>query len=277
MLHQMTMSRGNFTNTRHATTYDHVSPLKLDLAGKHVLITGTAFEDGVGCATAMAFARAGATAIAIADLRGVSEEVASKIKARAVQAGRIAPKVVCHKVDIARLDDIKAMYDHVSEAFGGRLDILVNNAAHMEPIQSFLETDPDVYWRTYEVNVRRLFNMARSFLSMLLSSRKVHQGLCTMVNVASSGALTARPGSSSYRSSKLAVLRWTEMVQLEYADQGLLAFCVNPGAVKTEITKTAPEVVRDAFPNRPEIAGDMIVWLAAKRMDWLGGRYVDCP
>jgi hypothetical protein len=69
MLHQMTMSRGNFTNTRHATTYDHVSPLKLDLAGKHVLITGTAFEDGVGCATAMAFARAGATAIAIADLR----------------------------------------------------------------------------------------------------------------------------------------------------------------------------------------------------------------
>jgi tRNA A37 threonylcarbamoyladenosine dehydratase len=109
MLHQMTMSRGNFTNTRHATTYDHVSPLKLDLAGKHVLITGTAFEDGVGCATAMAFARAGATAIAIADLRGVSEEVASKIKARAVQAGRIAPKVVCHKVDIARLDDIKAI------------------------------------------------------------------------------------------------------------------------------------------------------------------------
>jgi NAD(P)-dependent dehydrogenase (short-subunit alcohol dehydrogenase family) len=53
------------------------------------------------------------------------------IKARAVQAGRIATKVVCHKVDIARLDDVKAMYDHVSEPFGGRLDILVNNAAHM--------------------------------------------------------------------------------------------------------------------------------------------------
>lgn len=277
MIDRMTMSGGNFTKTRHATTYDHVSPLKLDLSGKHVLITGTAFEDGVGFATAIAFVRAGAAAIAVADLHGVPEELASRLKARAVQAGRTAPKVVCHKVDIAQLDSVQAMYDHVSHAFGGRLDVLVNNAAHMEPIQSFLETDPDVYWRTYEVNVRGLFNMARTFLPMLLSSRKDRQGLCTIINVASSGALTACAGSSSYRSSKLAVLRWTEMLQLEYADQGLLAFCVNPGAIKTEITKTAPEIVREAFPNRPEIAGDTIVWLAAKRMDWLGGRYVDCP
>lgn len=274
---RITVSGGNFTSKRHATTYDYISPLKLDLTGKHVLITGTAFENGVGYATATAFARAGASVIAVADRHGISEQLLSRLRSAAVQAGLVEPTVIGCTVDIAQLDSVQAMFDSVSQAFGGRLDVLVNNAAHMEPIQSFLDTDPDVYWRSYEVNVRGLFNMARVFLPMLLSSRNEHKGLCTMINVASSGALTARSGSGSYRSSKLAILRWTETLQLEYADRGLLALCVNPGAIKTEITKTAPEAVRDAFPNRPEIAGDTIVWLAGERREWLGGRYVDCP
>lgn len=277
MVDRLTLSGGRFTNQRHPTTYDHISPLKLNLTGKHVIVTGAAFEDGVGYATATAFARAGAAAIAIADLHGVSDHLAARLKTAATEAGRTEPKVVCCQADIAKLDSVQAMYDVVTETFGGRLDVLVNNAAHMEPMQPLLETDPDVYWRTYEVNVRGLFNMCRTFLPMLLSSRASHEGLCTIVNVASSGALTARASSGSYRSSKLAVLRWTETLQLEYEDQGLLTFCVNPGAIKTKITETSPEEVRNRFPNRPEIAGDTIAWLAAERREWLGGRYLDCP
>jgi hypothetical protein len=52
---------------------------------------------------------------------------------------------------------------------------------------------------------------------------------------------------------------------------------VNPGAIKTEITKGAPETLRNALPDRPDIAGDTIAWLAAERREWLGGRYVSCP
>jgi NAD(P)-dependent dehydrogenase (short-subunit alcohol dehydrogenase family) len=90
--------------------------------------------------------------------------------------------------------------------------------------------------------------------------------------------LSVRAGSSSYRTSKLAVLRWTETMQLEYGDKGLLTFCVNPGAIKTKITEgSIPEQVRKRFPDRPDVAGDTIAWLAAERRDWLGGRYVSCP
>lgn len=251
--------------------------MKLDLTGKRVLITGTAFEEGVGYATATAFARSGAAAIAMADLHGVSEKLAAGIKAAAAQAGHTEPLVICCQVDISQLESVQAMYAVVSKAFEGRLDVVVNNAAHMEPYQPLLQTDPDVYWQTYQVNVRGLFNMSRVFLPLLLSTRTSHHGLCTMINVSSSGALTARPGSGSYRSSKLAILRWTETLQLEYESEGLLTFCVNPGAIKTKITETAPEAVRNAFPNRPEIAGDTIAWLASERREWLGGRYVDCP
>ncbi|KAF2824803.1 NAD(P)-binding protein [Ophiobolus disseminans] len=271
------LAGGDFTAKRHSTTYDFISSLKLDLAGHHVLVTGAAWEDGVGYATATAFARAGASAIAMADLHGVSDELVGKLKLAATQAGRVEPTVISCKVDIAESNSVHALHDTVSRIFGGRLDIVINNAAHMEPYKPLLDSDPDVYWRTYEVNVNGLFNMARAFLPMLLSANASHNGLCTMINVASSGALTARPGSGSYRSSKLAILRWTETLQLEYGDQRLLTFCVNPGAIKTKITETAPEAVRNKFPDRPDVAGDTIAWLAAERRGWLAGRYVSCP
>lgn len=261
----------------HTSLYDYISPLKLDLAGKHVLITGAALEDGIGYATATAFARAGASAIAIADIHSVSSDLVVKLKLAATQAGRLEPVVLTYTVDIARQDSVQAMHDILSQGFEERLDIVINNAAHMEPYKPFLDSEPDVYWRTWEVNLHGLFNIARTFLPMQLSTRANHGGLCTMINVSSSGALTPRPGSGSYRSSKLAILRWTESLQLEYGDAGLLAFCVNPGAIKMRITEAAPEAMRNALPHRPDIAGDTIAWLAAERREWLGGRYVSCP
>lgn len=271
------LSGAYFTDTRHSTTYDYVSPLTLDLSGKHVLITGAAWEDGVGYATATAFARAGASAIAVADLHGVSDDLVAKLKLAAVQAGRPEPVVLSCTVDIAKQDSVQAVHDIVSQGFGGRLDIVVNNAAHMEPYERLLDSDSDVYWRTWEVNVRGLINMARVFLPMQLSTFASNDGLCTMINVSSSGALSARATSGSYRSSKLAILRWTETLQLEYGEEGLLAFCVNPGAIKTKITENVSEAMRNALPDRPDVAGDTIAWLAAERREWLGGRYVSCP
>ncbi|KAM0546271.1 hypothetical protein ACHAPJ_010954 [Fusarium lateritium] len=269
-------SGGAFTVMHRSTTYDFISPLQFDLSGKHVLVTGTAWESGVGFATATAFARAGASTLAVVDLHPMPADSISRLKSVAVAAGRHEPTVLTSVVDISKSESIQALYDNLSEGLQGRLDILVNNAAHMEPYESFLESDPDVYWRTWEVNIHGLINMARTFLPLLLASHESDAGLSTMVNVASSGALSVRPGSSAYRTSKLAVLRWTEAMQVEYADQGLLAYCVNPGAIKTEITKTAPESVRNAFPDKPDVAGDTIVWLGADRKEWLGGRYISC-
>jgi len=269
--------RRDFTENRHSTTYPYISPSNLDLTGKYVLITGTAFEDGVGFATATAFARAGASAIGLVDFHEISDDLVARLKSAATESGRAEPVILHFAVDIAKLDDVQALHKRISQHFGGRLDVLVNNAAHMEPYAPFLDSDPEVYWRTYEVNLRGLFNMARTFLPMLLASKAAQGGLCTMVNVASSGALSARPGSSAYRSSKLAVVRWTESLQLEYEEQGLIACSVNPGAIKTNITKGTPESVRNSLPDKPDVAGDTIVWLSSERREWLGGRYVSCP
>ena len=267
------MSQPDFITHNHGTSYEYISPLQHDLAGKHVLITGAAWHDGVGAATATAYARAGASVIAICDIHEISGDIEARLLSAAADAGRAKPVIVTGRVDISNLLSVQALHDRLLSKLDGRLDILVNNAAVMEPLGTFLDVDPNVYWQTWETNIRGLFNMTRTFLPMLLSTR----GLCTVVNVASSGALSPRPLSSGYRTSKLAILRWTENTQLDFADSGLLMYCVNPGAIKTQITVAQPDAVRNMLPHQPEIAGDTIVWLSAERKEWLAGRYVSCP
>lgn len=265
-------SGANFTPTTHSTTYDYISPLHLDLTGKSVVITGAAYENGIGYATATAFARAGASFIALADIKPVPEPLISNLKTAAVQAGRTEPQILACTVNITSLSSVQAFHDNVTQALDGKpIDILINNAAAMEPAQRLLDSDPETYWRTWEVNVRGLMNMSRIFLPSLLSSpTKI------MLNLSSSGALSARSAGASYRCSKLAILRWTESLQLEYGGEGLLTFCVNPGSVRTELSRGIGEGARAGLRDQPGMAGNTIVWLAGERREWLGGRYVSC-
>lgn len=266
-------SGGNFTATIHSTSYDYISPLKLDLSGRHVLITGVAYKDGVGYATATAFARAGASVIALADHQPIASDLIEDLKAAATQAGRKEPAALPFIADISSPFSVQDLHESVKQALDNRLDILVNNAAYSEPTKPLLDSDPDVYWRTWEVNVHGLFNMARTFLPTLL----LPGGLSTMINLSSSGALSARPAGGSYRTSKLTILRWTESLQLECESQGLLTYCVNPGSIRTQLSSNIPDAVRAMLRDHPSIAGDTIAWLASQRKEWLGGRYVSCP
>ncbi|WWC93094.1 uncharacterized protein L201_008059 [Kwoniella dendrophila CBS 6074] len=274
-----TIKRRDFITNYHATSYDYISPLKLDISGRNVIITGGASQEGVGSATAIAFARAGAKSIAIIDIHDVMESTKEKIKKAALDAERSESLVISCKTNISLLNEVQAAYDTISKVFDGRLDVLINNAAHQEPYATILASDPEVYWRTWEVNLHGVFNMTRLFLPMLLSTRTSNDlpGSCTMINVSSSGALSVRGGSSSYRSSKLALLRWTENTQLDHLDQGLLTFCVNPGAIKTQLTINEPEELRAKLPHKSYIAGDTICWLASERREWLSARYISCP
>lgn len=78
----------------------------------------------------------------------------------------------------------------------------------------------------------RPYLVARAFLPLLLKG-----GDKQMVNVSSVGAHLLNPGLSSYQPSKLALLRFTEFLCVEYGDKGLVAFCIHPGNVPTDIIK----------------------------------------
>lgn len=146
--------RREFTATTHATSYSHISPLSSDLSGRRVLITGAAWEDGVGYATALAFARAGASFIALADLHEISPPLISQLTAPATEAGRSERLIITGIVDISKLESAAAFQETVSKAFGSHLDILINKAAHQEPYASILDSGPEIYWRSVSILVR---------------------------------------------------------------------------------------------------------------------------
>lgn len=258
----------NFTPTLHSTSYPAIdSATKSDHSKHIVFITGA--SKGVGRATAISFAKAGAEGIAIgarSDLSSLETEIQEAAKA----AGKTSPKVLPIKLDLLNHQSVKDAVQEVEKTFG-RLDILINNAGYLAASQSIIDSDPDDWWQTFEVNIRGVYWMTREFLPLMFKG-----GLKTIVNVASTGANSLRPGASGYQTSKFALLRFTEFTMTEYAEQGILAYCVHPGAVDTEMAKKLPAYLHKVLRDAPEVAGDSMCFLSQERREWLAGRYINC-
>jgi NAD(P)-dependent dehydrogenase (short-subunit alcohol dehydrogenase family) len=257
----------DFTTARH-DTYPYIDPTKYDLTGKSVLITGA--SKGVGKATALSYAKAGASHIALA-ARSSLTAIIDEVKQAALAANRPAPTVLAVQIDVTDQSSVSAAVETISSAFSNRLDILVNNAGYLSEFSGIPDSNPDEWWKDWEVNVKGVYLVTRAFWPLLVAS-----SLKIIINVASIGAMMISPGSSAYGSTKLAVLRFTEYINQDHGEgkDGLCAIAMHPGGVMTELAKGMPEHLHGYLMDTPELAGDTIAWLGAERREWLGGRYV---
>ncbi|KAF2828058.1 oxidoreductase-like protein [Ophiobolus disseminans] len=264
---ELSNSGMNFTAVRH-DTYVYIDPTKFDLRGKNVLITGA--SKGVGKATAISFAKAGASNIALA-ARSPLEAITNEVKEAAESSKRAEPNVIALKLDVTDRANVEAVAKELSESFDGRLDILINNAGYLSAFEGILESDPDDWWRHWEVNVKGVYLVTRSFLPLLFKS-----SLKIIINLTSIGAVWLSPNSSAYGSTKLAIMRFTEYINQDNGKgkDDIIAIAVHPGGVKTELATNMPEAYHSYLIDTPELAGDTLVWLSAERREWLGGRYV---
>lgn len=165
---------------------------------------------------------------------------------------------------------MEAAAKQVKEAFGG-LDILMNNAGYLETFKPVADSDPEEWWKTYEINVKGPYLCSRSFLPILLNTKG---GLKTIVNTSSVGAHFIMPGASGYQSTKLALLRQSEFIQEEYKDQGILCYSIHPGGVQTDLSNAMPSNMHGLLIDQPQLAADTVVFLTKDRREWLGGRYI---
>jgi NAD(P)-dependent dehydrogenase (short-subunit alcohol dehydrogenase family) len=125
----------------------------------------------------------------------------------------------------------------------------------------------------WEVNVKGVYLATRALLPLLLKSEN---GSKTILNLSSIGAHVITPTASGYQMGKLAILRFGEFLNAEYAKEGIISFGVHPGGVMTELAMALPKEMHQLLTDTPALAGDTMVWLTSERREWLRGRYVSC-
>ncbi|KAI1107212.1 NAD(P)-binding protein [Jackrogersella minutella] len=257
-----------FIKNTHTDTYEYISPKKLDLHGRSVFITGA--SKGVGRETTLSFAAAGCSKIGIGARSDLSDLV-TEIKKVAREAGRKEPNVVSVKLDVTSEGSVEAAAKTISDEFGGKLDILINNAGYLPEWLPVGASDTNEWWTTYEVNVKGVYLCSRSFIPLLLEGE-----LKTNVLTTSAGAVAVIPKASAYQSTKFVVCRLAEFMAAEYEDQGLVCFAVHPGGIKTELAFHMPDYMHGILVDEPRLPGDCLAWLTAENRPWLSGRYVNC-
>ncbi|GJD04831.1 short-chain dehydrogenase [Colletotrichum higginsianum] len=252
----------------HHDTYPDIDPVTVsDCTGKAVLVTGA--SKGLGRAIAIGYAEAGASMIAVAARSDVSSTVRDVLQA-AEKAGRAEPTVLALEMDVSSTPSVKAAAERLTAEWG-RLDILINNAGYMAPFQLLLETDEDEYMKAWDVNYWGTYRVTKAFLPLMLKG-----GDKTIVNMSSVAAHFMGAGGGAYHISKFALIRFTEFVQDEYADQGVLAFSIHPGGVPTELSSNLPEKLQFRMRDTPELAAHSVAYLTSTKRDWLGGRWLSC-
>ncbi len=225
-----------------------------DLTGKIAMITGA--SRGIGAETAKLLADQGAHVIVTSRKVQGCEEVVNEIKS----AGGNAEALACH---VGNLEDIKAAFDYVRTQFG-KLDILINNAATNPFFGNVLDTDPEAYQKTVDVNIRGYF-----FMSVEAGKLMRKNGNGVIVNTASINGIQPAIAQGIYSITKAAVINMTKVFAKECAQFGIRCNALLPGLTKTKFAGalfTHEEIYQSALQMIPmqrhaepqEMAGTML-------------------
>ncbi|KAI0134001.1 NAD-P-binding protein [Xylariales sp. AK1849] len=257
-----------FTSITHSEPYPFLENARH--VGHRVLVTGG--SRGIGRSVAVAFARAGAAGVAVADISEEFDKLAHDMIAAAQENDFDPPQIILLKLDVTDKDSVRRCAALVNGEFKGKLDVLANNAGFMTPALPIPDSDVTTWWRTMEVNLKGPYLTSKYLIPLLLDNPGGPQ---TIVNINSVAAHNLRPMASAYGTSKFAVLKLTEFLLVEAAEKGLVAYCVHPGAVLTELAeKGMPANTLAVLKDSPERAAKTITWLSSEQRAWLSGRYL---
>lgn len=221
----MHRSTAEAARTATSTTPHWPNAMTSKLAGKIALVTGGG--NGIGRATALAYAREGAK-VAVVDINGdAAQAVADEI----IQLGGEAIVIT---TDVTQAAQVQAMVSQVVAHFG-RLDIAFNNAGIEIEHEPLAKATEDIFDRLMAVNVKGVWLCMKHEIEQML--KQGHGG--AIVNTASIGGLIGAPRQPLYGATKHAVVGMTKSAGVEYGRKGIRINSVCPGIIRTEMTERA--------------------------------------
>jgi len=234
------------------------------LEGKKALITGA--DSGIGRAVALAFAREGAD-VFVSYLS--EDEDAQETKRLVEQAGR---KAVLFPGDIQSAEHCRAMVAQAVQEFG-RIDILVNNAAHQATFDDITQI-PDEEWEvTFRTNIHAMFYITKAAVPHMPEGSAI-------INTTSVNADNPSPELLAYATTKGAIQNFTGGLAQLLAKKGIRVNCVAPGPIWTPLIPSTmpPEKVKSfgqqvpmGRPGQPKELAPAYVMLASAEASYISG------
>jgi NADP-dependent 3-hydroxy acid dehydrogenase YdfG len=269
------------TLTRHKDTYPFISPSKFTgrLQGNVILLTGAG--RGIGRATALALASAGAS---LALLSRTASELSS-LAAEIALIHSSGPTFILARDVLS--DPFQIVVD-VENALGP-IDILINNAGNMRLGPVYKEKDMDIWWHVQELSVKAPMALIHACLPRMLE-----RGKGKVITLGSAAADNSFPFQSAYGAAKAALLKAHQCLDIEMRGNGIVFYCIHPGGNATstlgrgdgvnldamglpEVQRFCEKFVKTAITDTLELAANSIVFLAVdEMMEVFSGRYLDC-
>jgi NAD(P)-dependent dehydrogenase (short-subunit alcohol dehydrogenase family) len=222
----------SFTPTYHQTPYAAIDPSRPELSAKEKVVVITGGGQGIGKATARAFARAKAHAIIITgrtqhtllETQSVLEQISPDTKVRTFVG------------DVTDANAVRTIFDSIKEEFG-RVDVLVSNAGYLPEPAPISKQDLDDFWKGFEINTKGAFIVVQAFLGVASPN-------ATLINVSTGLAHFVSPSSQGYSTSKTATLSLFEFVQNQ--NDSLRVVSIHPGVILTDMS------IKSGFPAQDD-------------------------
>jgi NAD(P)-dependent dehydrogenase (short-subunit alcohol dehydrogenase family) len=237
------------------------------LAGKKAVITGG--DSGIGRAVALAFAREGADVlVSYYDEDDDAKETQRLVKDAGRQCvlmpGDIKDSAHCRSIVQKALTEL------------GRIDILVNNAAHQASFASIEDITEEEWDVTFRTNIHAMFYLTKAAVAHM-------QAGSSIINTTSINADTPSPQLLAYATTKGAIQNFTAGLAQLVAEKGIRVNCVAPGPIWTPLIPSTmpPEKVKDfgkqvpmQRPGQPKELAPVYVMLAADDASYVSGATV---
>lgn len=234
--------------------------IQFDFSGKVAFVTGGG--TGIGRATALAFAKAGASVAVVGRTEASTQETVQLIE----QAGGRAIAIRC---DVAKEDEVQAAVAKAIATFG-RIDLALNNAGVEHEVIALADISTEEWERQIGINLGGVFFSMKHQIPHMLK-----QGGGAIVNISSGPGVKGFAGQAAYCASKWGVIGMSKAAALDYAAKGIRVNVVSPGFVATPMmerfTGGTEEGLRTVVsnepvgrPGRPEELAATVLWLCSE-------------
>lgn len=241
----------------------------MELSSKVALITGGA--SGIGRATALLFAREGATVVVVDVNQRAGEDVVGGIVA-------LGGRASFERADVTAASECRGVVDRVSEKFGA-IHILFNNAGIIRRA-SVTELSEQDWDRVMAVNVKSIYLMSKEVIPLMARS-----GGGSIINTASGWGLAGGPRAAVYCASKGAVVLLTKAMAIDHGPEKIRVNCICPGDTDTSMLRNEAQQLGEREEHfladsarrplgrigKPEEIAQAALYLASDRSSFVTG------